>query len=90
MLTPRQVPVGTSATPLINVPGGPCTLVITNAGTATIYFGAGTAVTTSSGHPVPTSQTITLINYVGSAPVALYALTAGGTVPTGVTISTGQ
>lgn len=50
-------------------------LSIYNAGTATLYIGAGTAVTTANGYPVAAS---TEVQWVGVG--AVYGIVSGGTV----------
>lgn len=83
MIIPARVNVTTTAGPLVTVPPAGCTVTLTPAGT--IYVGAGTAVTTSTGAPV--SAPITLAGYASSAPSTLYAVAATGTVATGVIVS---
>jgi hypothetical protein len=90
--TRPAVSVAGAAVTLGAVPPGPCTVVVTNAGTATLYVGAvpaggaGTVLTTS-GTPVPASGVVTLPGYPGSSPVTLWGITSGGTVSAGVIIS---
>lgn len=50
-------------------------LSIYNAGTATVYLGAGTAVTTANGYPVAAN---TEVQWVGIG--AVYGIVSGGTV----------
>jgi hypothetical protein len=90
IVTRPAVSVAGAAVTLGTVPAGPCTVVITNAGTATLYVGAdpaGGSVLTTTGTPVPASGVVTLPGYPGSSPVTLWGITSGGTVPAGVIIS---
>ena len=91
MIHATQIAVPASAaTFLVTIPPGEVTTVITNASTvATIYFGTGgTAVTASTGHPVPPTMTITLPAMDTSRGGVLYGIASAGTVPTGVTLVT--
>lgn len=89
IVTHPAVTVGGAAVTLAAVPAGPCTVVITNAGTATLYVGAGT-VTAVTGTPVPPSGVVPLPGYAGSSPVTLWGITASGTTTAGVLVSTGS
>ena len=53
MIITSQATVGGTAVPLVLVPPGPSSVTVTNGGTATLYAGAGTSVTSSDGAPVP-------------------------------------
>ena len=50
--------VAGSAVTLATIPPGPSSIVITNAGAATLYVGSGTAATVASGAPVPASGVV--------------------------------
>jgi hypothetical protein len=86
------VTVAGAAVTLGAVPAGPCTVVVTNAGTATLFVGAvpagaaGTVLSTT-GTPVPASGVVTLPGYPGSSPCTLWGVCASGSVTAGVFIS---
>lgn len=84
MIFPSQVAVSTLAVKLLTVPPGGCSVTISPAGT--IYLGAGTAVTTTTGAPI--SAPVTFPGFISSSPTTLYAIAASGTVPTGLIVST--
>lgn len=94
MIHTSQVGVpSTGATLLAVIPPGPVVTALTNSSTsATVYFGAapapGTAVTSSTGHPIPAGATITLPALRDSGGSVLYAVASAGTVSTGVTLVT--
>lgn len=88
MIDPYQRSVGTSATLLLNVPGGTSTVIITNAGTAPVYVGGGSTVTTSNGHPIPSNTTVSFVNYTGSSSATFYGISSAVSMPVGVTICT--
>lgn len=94
MIVTSQATVGGTAVPLALVPPGPSSVTVTNAGTAPLYVGAGTAVTSSDGGPVPAGEAVTLPGFPASSPVRLWGITAGGTaapiVTAGVFISDGS
>lgn len=90
--TRPAVSVAGAAVTLATVPAGPCTVVVTNTGSTTLFVGAVPAggagtVTTSSGTPVPASGVVPLTAYPGSSPCTLWGITSGGTVTAGVFIS---
>jgi hypothetical protein len=75
-----QVLVGTGVTFL----GGPfsaTSLMLTNTGGTTCFFGFGTSVGTANGAPLPSGGVLPFGPFTGSA---LYALTASGTATVGV------
>lgn len=89
-LSTGQVIVPAGGTVLCNIPAGPCDVVITNSGTATIYIGAGgTAVTTTGGMPLPSGGFMPFSGYPGSPGAVLRAIaSAGGSATVGFLIST--
>jgi hypothetical protein len=88
MIRPGQVPVGTAPALLLSVPPGPFQVAITNAGTATVYVGSASAVTSLTGAPLASGGAITLADYPGSGGTTLYAATASGSATTGVWLVT--
>lgn len=50
-----SVPVlsGGSVVPLVTVPPGPCTVVISNTTNVTVYLGTGATLTVGNGFPLP-------------------------------------
>lgn len=90
MIVTRQFTVTGTVTTMGLVPAGPCSVVVTNAGAVTMFVGAGTGVTTSSGAPVPASGVVPLPGFPSSSPVNLWGITTGGTVTAGVFISNGS
>ena len=89
MIDPYGVSVAGSAVTLATIPPGPSSIVITNAGAATLYVGSGTAATVASGAPVPASGVVGFAQYSSSSGTKLWGITGGGTVTAGVFISTG-
>jgi hypothetical protein len=81
--------VSGSATLLHALPPGPCTVLLSNAGTATpVYVGLGTALTTSNGFAVPSGVTPVVVPvYAGAGGSSLYAITAGGLATVGWVVS---
>lgn len=60
-------------------------LVVINTGPATIYVGASTSVTSTTGFPVPSGAQLTLIGYTatgGATAGRIYAVTASGSSTT--------
>jgi hypothetical protein len=89
MIACSQAIVGTAPTLLCSVPPGPCSVTVTNAATAvTVYLGTGSAVTTTTGAPLPAGQAVTVHGYPGSRGASLYAV-AGAPAAAGVFISSG-
>lgn len=89
MITPSQVSVGTSIVKLVDVPSGPCSVVLTNSGTAAVAVGtSSTNTTATNGGVIPVNGTVTLNGYPGSKGITLYGIAAGGTNPVGIFIST--
>ena len=88
MIVTSQVTVAGTAVTIGTVPAGASSVVITNAGAATLFVGAGgTAVTAANGAPLPASGVIPLPGFPSSASVKLWGLTSGGTVTAGLFIS---
>lgn len=81
MITSGQGTAGAAAVRLLTVPAGPCSLLISNAGTASpVYVGMGTGVTTTNGFPVPSgalSPTVIPV-YAGSAGGVMSVVCASG------------
>ena len=80
MIITSQATVGGTAVPLVLVPPGPSSVTVTNGGTATLYAGAGTSVTSSDGAPVPAGAAVSIPSFPSSSSVRLWGITAGGTV----------
>ena len=88
MISTGQVSVGTAPASLCRVPPGPCSVVITNLGTAAAYVGAGTAVTSTNGMPVPSGIAVPFAGLMGNAGSPVSACTAAGSATLGFLIST--
>lgn len=89
-VTASQVHVGksTSASLLVLVPPGPCTVVISNTSGVTVWIG-GVNATTSNGFGIPTaSPAITFRGYEGSQATSLYAIGTSSAASLGVLLST--
>lgn len=89
-LSIEQVPATTAAKPLCFVPPGPCDVVITNSNTTAadlVYVGLSSAVTASTGMPVPSSGELRFSGLKGSAGAQLYVIAVANT-GVGVLIST--
>jgi hypothetical protein len=80
MIVTSQATVGGTAVPLVTVPPGPSAVTITNGGTAALYVGAGTTVTSANGAPIPAGAAVTLGGHTASSASKLWGITAGGTV----------
>lgn len=80
-----------TAVSIVTVPAGSNTVMITNAGTATIYLGNGTASSTN-GYPLLTTQSVILPGFVGSRQsTTIYAISASGSsIAVGYMISNAQ
>lgn len=74
-LTLTQVAVTSAATALPAVPLGSTVTFLASAATS---LGTTNAVTTSTGFALPANVpvTLTLLDYIGQSPAALYAITA--------------
>ena len=90
MIIPYGVTVGGTAVALGTVPPGPCSVVITNAGTTTLFVGAGTAASVGSGAPVPGPGVVNLGQFSSSSATKLWGITSTGSVTAGLFISTGS
>jgi hypothetical protein len=101
MLSIGQVTIGTVATHLCNVPGGPCLVTVTNdsGSAASAYLGItgapGTAaggtpatVTTTNSIPVPAGTSLVFANYKSSPGASLSVISSGSAVTVGFLIST--
>ena len=77
---------------MLTIPPGPCTVLLSNLGTAsTVYVGiGGTAVTSAQGFPVPSGLVppVTIPGYQGSQGGPLYAVAGAGTAVLAWVIST--
>lgn len=90
-ITPQQFSAGTTAAALATVPPGEATVILSVPGTATVYVGLGTAVSTVNGYPVTATTSPVLIpGYASSSATALYAIASAAGTPIGVIISTGK
>ena len=87
-LSTGQVTVPTSGTAVCTVPPGPGQVIVTNGGTAVIYVGAGSTVSTTSGVPVPSGGVFSFHLYQGSPGGALRAVTSSGSATAGFLVST--
>lgn len=86
MITPVQVPVPSGpAVPLDTVPAAAQAAVSAYGGT--IFLGAGTSVTASTGMPVA-GYALLSPNGPGASPVVLYAIAGSGTVGAGFVVAT--
>ena len=93
MLTGQGTVTAASGTvTLVQLPSGPFNAVIINLGTGVIYLGAagpsGTAVTTTSGMPVPSGGVVTFHGYPGNPACKLRAVAPAGTSIAGFLVST--
>lgn len=88
MISTGQVSVGTASATLCRVPPGPCSVVITNAGTVTAYAGAGTAVTSTNGMPIPSGIAVPFAGLMGDLGSPIAICTAAGSATLGFLIST--
>jgi hypothetical protein len=86
VITPGQVAVPSgSAVPLGTVPAASQAAVCAYGGT--IFLGAGTGVTASTGMPV-TGYALLPPNGPGASPAVLYAIAGSGTVSAGFVVAT--
>lgn len=85
MITSGQGTAGATAVRLCPIPPGPASLLLSNAGTATVvYVGAGTNVSSANGFPVPQNVVPVVIPiYAGSAAGTMYVVTAGASAGAG-------
>ena len=90
MITTAQVVGSATASRLCQVPPGPCTVVISNGGTATVYVGevtTGTATTTNA-MPIASGGIVSFSGFAGSPGGALQVVTAvGGSATVGALVS---
>jgi hypothetical protein len=91
-VTTAQVAAGGTATTLCRIPAGPCSVVISNGGTAIAYIGAVTSgtVTTGNGYALASGQVLTFNGYPGSAGAVLQVVTTVGAATLGVVISNSE
>jgi hypothetical protein len=87
----RQVTVGTAGSVLLTtLPPGPCGVTVSNLSNATLYLGPGTAVSSTTGFPVPASVPSFAMNFPSmAAPSTLYGIASAGTANTIGVIVTG-
>jgi hypothetical protein len=98
VITTGQVTIGTASSVLCLVPPGPCTVVLSNigtaspvwvgAGTAVVAGAAGTAVGSGNGFPVPSGAPVAFTGYRGGAGTTLVAACSSGSASVGYLIST--
>jgi hypothetical protein len=90
MISTGQVIGSATASHLVQVPAGPCEVVISNGGTGIAYIGAvGTGtVTTATGIPVPSGATFSFNGYQGSPGATLEVIVPAGTSTLGFLVST--
>lgn len=88
MITINQVSVGTSATVIATVPPGTTAVVLTNTGTAPVFVGTGSGLTTTNGLGIPPNGVVTIPGFPGSKSVTLYGIVASATAPIGYCFST--
>lgn len=89
MITFEQVPVGASATLVGTVPPGANTVILTGAGgTGIVYLGNSTAVSSTIGAPLAGTGVMLIPGFSSSRQTTIYAVSSGGTVSIGFTIST--
>jgi hypothetical protein len=82
----NQVTVGTTATLLLNVPGGPTNTVIT-VSSGTIFLGTSNSVTVNNGAHIISGVPWQVLGYATSRPVTLYAIASPAT-GVGIVLST--
>jgi hypothetical protein len=87
----KQVTVGTAGSVLLTtLPAGPCGVVLSNLNNATLYVGPGTAVSSTTGFPVPASVPSFAVSFPNmAAPSTLYAIASAGSANTVGVIVTG-
>lgn len=74
-VTALQLAVSSTASLLVTVPPGPCTVVLSNTSGHTVYIGNSNSVTTTNGFPIPTGvPPVTIHGYVGSVASPLWAI----------------
>jgi hypothetical protein len=90
MLTSGAGTVTASSSVLTTIPAGPCTVLLSNNGTASpVWAGIGGSVSAESGLPVPSGITpVTLPVYAGGGGSKLSVVTTSGTATIGFVIST--
>lgn len=92
MITASQAQAGTASSQLCVIPPGPCTVIVSNAGTAATVW-AGTAGTVipglgGNGFPLPSGVPVAIPVYRGSAGGILNMATSSGTASVGWMVCT--
>jgi hypothetical protein len=60
-----QVTAGSGSALLCIMPPGPCSVSVSNAGTAQVWVAAGSVASTGNGFPVPSGLVVTFTGYQG-------------------------
>jgi hypothetical protein len=85
-LTIQRYTVGTAVT-LMSLPPGVSSATLLNSGTAVIYVGTGSTVSTTTGLPLAASASMQYTGYPASAPATLCAIAASGSATAALAIS---
>lgn len=92
MITSSQAQAGTASSQLCQVPAGPATVIVCNAGSAsTVWAGFQGTVTAGfggNGFPLPSGMPVAIPVYKGSAAQVLNMVTSSGTASVGWMVST--
>ena len=74
---------GSASAVLCIMPPGPCSVSVSNAGTAQVWIAAGSVATTASGFPVPSGQVVNFTGYQGGgSPLSVVTGTGSATAAT--------
>jgi hypothetical protein len=83
VISAGQKGVGTTASTLLVIPPGPCSVTLYNSGTVTAWLGVGTqtTVTSSNGFPLPSGgYPVTFPGFPGGQGTPLQAVVSAGTI----------
>lgn len=81
--------MGSGGTAVCLVPPGSCNVTIINAGTASVYLGAGgtAAPVVLGGMPLPSGGTLAFQRYAGNGGATLWGITSAGSASVGFWVS---
>jgi hypothetical protein len=82
-----QQTIGTAAVVLVTVPPGPGQLLLSNSGTSTVWVGAGTTVSATSGFPLASGAPISWAGYMGGQGGPVAAVCSSGSASVGWLLS---
>lgn len=81
LITGQATLSGGSTVLLFRLPPGPNSVAITNGGTAVLFIGSGSTITTSNGYALPASSApLTFFTYPASAATPVYGISTSATV----------